>query len=411
MSRKRSKSQSFTQLKQDLLKSLEERAYSKGTLDNYRQTLTLLETYIGTKGIDVYTPIVGNAFIKDYLLKHAVGISCQRAITTIIRRLDDLCSGSDFTLQRKHPDEFLPKNYSNILKLYLNYCIEIGNKKGTLVAKEGFCRTFLINLYNQGCDDVQSLNPSHVCKACIKIDNKDAWAVIRMFLCFLNQTGIIDADYAALVPRHKRAVITPVTYTEEEILKFENIIDTATNTGKRDYAMLLLATRLGMRAGDIVKLSLNEVDFNNDKICFFQEKTGEPLELPMLRNVKDALIDYIKHARPKFAGDAVFLRIKAPHLQITTSVLRFAATKYFHKAGINIADKKHGTHTFRSSLASSMVNDSVPYDAVRKILGHTDPDAIKHYARLDIERLREYAIEVPEPSGIFKKFLDEGIAL
>lgn len=107
----------------------------------------------------------------------------------------------------------------------------------------------------------------------------------------------------------------------------------------------------------------------------------------------------------------MFLRMIAPYQQITTATLRFVTTCYFRKAGIDISDKKHGPHTFRSSLASSMVNDQIPYDAVSKILGHTDSDAIKHYAKLDIEQLREYAIEVPEPSGIFKMFLDGGVIL
>ena len=77
-------------------------------------------------------------------------------------------------------------------------------------------------------------------------------------------------------------------------------------------------------------------------------------------------------------------------------------------AGIDITEKKHGPHTFRSSLANSMINDDVPYEAVTKILGHTDSDAIKHYAKLDLEKLRECAIEVPGPSGTFKAFLDGG---
>lgn len=91
------------------------------------------------------------------------------------------------------------------------------------------------------------------------------------------------------------------------------------------------------------------------------------------------------------------------------SFLRFATTRYFKKADIDISGKKHGPHTFRSSMASSMVNNDIPYDVIRSILGHAHPDAVKHYAKLDIERLRECAIEVPEPSGIFKDFLSRGL--
>ena len=164
-----------------------------------------------------------------------------------------------------------------------------------------------------------------------------------------------------------------------------------------------------MRSGDIVKLSLGELDFEHNKIDFIQQKTGDVLHLPMLPVVKKALVNYIKYARPKAVGNTVFLRNNAPFQEITTSVLRFETTRYFKMAGIDISGKKHGPHTFRSSLASSMVNDDIPYDAVKKILGHNDPNAIKHYVKLDIEKLRKFAIEVPKPSGSFKIFLDGGV--
>lgn len=80
-------------------------------------------------------------------------------------------------------------------------------------------------------------------------------------------------------------------------------------------------------------------------------------------------------------------------------------TNSFIVAGINISGKKHGPHTFRSSLASSMINDGVSYETVRKILGHSDPDVIKHYAKTDVENLRFCSIEPPTASGIFSDYL------
>lgn len=132
--------------------------------------------------------------------------------------------------------------------------------------------------------------------------------------------------------------------------------------------------------------------------------------MPILPEIKEPLDDYIEKGRPKVDKNYVSLRTNAPYQRITMSALRFATMRYFKKAGIDITGKKQGPNTSHSSLASSMVNDGNPYDVVvRSILGYTDPDAIKHYAKLDIERLSEYAIEVPEPSGIFKKFLEEGL--
>lgn len=303
----------------------------------------------------------------------------------------------------------LPGSYEGLLQSYLSYCRKNGNKEGTIIAKRSFCSRFLMYLSDLGCHELGEWTSSYICKACVKAQNKDAWAVIRMFLKFLNLSNLVDADYSTLVPHYKKATIVPVTYSENEVHRFETAIDKTTATGKRDYAMLLLATRLGMRSGDIAKLSLDELDFEQDTIHLIQEKTSQPLDLPMLPEIKEALDDYIENGRPKVDENYVFVRMNAPYQRITTSALRFATTRYFKEAGIDISGKKHGPHTFRSSLASSMVNDDIPYDVVRSILGHTDPDAVKHYAKLDIERLRECAIEVPEPSGIFKEFLDGGI--
>ena len=240
------------------------------------------------------------------------------------------------------------------------------------------------------------------------VKNRDGWAAIRAFLKFLSTSRIHRSDFSTLVPHHKRTIHVPTIYSEKEILKFESAIDRTSDIGKRDYAMLLLATRLGMRSGDIAKLSTNELDFAQNKIVISQQKTGEALYLPMLPEVREALADYIHNARPKVTGETIFLRHIAPYQEISTSVLRFETTRYFRAAGIDITGKKHGPHTFRSSLASSMVNDGIPYEAVRKILGHSNPNAMKHYAKLNIELLRQCAIEVPEPSGKFKNFLQGG---
>lgn len=230
-----------------------------------------------------------------------------------------------------------------------------------------------------------------------------------MFLKYLYKESIVEYDYSTIVPHYTRPFIIPTTYSEDEILKVENAIDRSSKIGISDYTMLLPATRLGMRSGDIAGLTFDEIDFEGNSIHLVQEKTLQMLELPLLPEIKDAIMNYIENARPTVNDEyPIFLRQNAPYQGITTSAIRFATTKYFRKAGIDISDKKHGLHTFRSSLASSMVNDQVPYDVVRKVLGHTDPNAIKHYAKVDIERLREYAIAVPAPSGVFEAFLKGG---
>lgn len=404
------KNQPVEALTYGLLEQLQLKFYGKDTLNNYRRILKNLMVYMQQKKIPAYSPEIGNAFIEDYISTHRIKVSFQKTIRTVIRRLSDYSEGRKYSPQRKKLPAKLPENYAVFLKDYLFFCKQDGNRSRTIKKKRKFCEDFLIFLIALGCNDIRDMNSTQISKACLRFRNKDAWAVICMFIKYLYRENVIKYDYSTLIPHYTRTFVIPTTYSEKEILRFEKAIDKTSKIGIRDYAMLLLATRLGLRSGDIARLTFDEIDFESNSIHLIQEKTLQPIDLPLFPEIKDAISDYLKNARPRVDDEShIFLRQNAPYQGITTSALRFATTKYFRKAGIDISGKKHGVHTFRSSLASSMVNYQVPYAVVRKVLGHKDPDAIKHYARIDIERLRDYATTVPEPSGVFEVFLNGGL--
>lgn len=187
----------------------------------------------------------------------------------------------------------------------------------------------------------------------------------------------------------------------------ESVVDTTTALGKRDYAMILFASRMGLRSGDIVKLNLKDVNCNQCEINIIQEKTGNLLHLLILQEVRLAVNDYLS-VRPNVKCDRLFLNLKAPYLAVTTSTLRNALRKYISMAGIIPKHRKCGPHALRSSMASSMVNAKISYEVVRKVLGHSSKNTIKHYARIDIENLRRYSLQPPPPTGEFRKFLYGG---
>lgn len=147
----------------------------------------------------------------------------------------------------------------------------------------------------------------------------------------------------------------------------EQMIDRTSQTGIRDYAMILLATRLGMRSGDIAELELQSVNYSIEQIHFVQKKAGTEMSLPLLPEIKDAIQVYSHEVRPASSSSKLFLRISAPYAPITTTVIRFAVNRYMHMAGIDTRGKHHGHHALRASLASSMLNENVPYEAIRWI--------------------------------------------
>ena len=125
----------------------------------------------------------------------------------------------------------------------------------------------------------------------------------------------------------------------------------------------------------------------------------------MIEAVSAAIDDYLT-MRPSSTAREIFINIYAPYNPISTGTIRNLLKKYISAANIDVGNRKKGPHALRSSLASSMVNDDVSYETVRKILGHSSNNAIKHYARIDVEKLRQYCLEPPQISGNFKAFLN-----
>lgn len=159
---------------------------------------------------------------------------------------------------------------------------------------------------------------------------------------------------------------------------------------------MLLAARLGLRSSDIGALAFSNVDWHASEIRLKQTKTGTDITLPMPEDVGWAIIDYVKNARPKSDSPVIFLRHLAPYEPILSgSGFSNILDKYFSRAKIPIPKgKHHGIHTFRHSLASSLVANEVPMPVISEILGHTNTKSTSVYIKVDINGLRKCALEV-----------------
>jgi integrase len=352
-----------------------------------------------------YNESVGELFLTGYIKENAFSISHLLQLKTILRRLNELSAGIDFRLIKTLPEAPPPLQFEGGLVSYLETCSGIGNKNNTVARKRGFCREFLTYLADAGCSGFFELNTKYICQAALKLTNKDSYAIIRSFLRHLYETGATNHDLSGIIPKYRRRIPLPTTYTDDEINRTAGVIDRSTKTGKRNYAIFLLASRLGLRSGDIAEMTFDNINFDRNTIELTQNKNGLPLSLPLIPEIREAILVYIKEARPNVENNFLFNRANAPFDKITTSIIRQALTEYFIAAGIDISNKRHGPHTLRSSMASSMINRGIPYDVVRKTLGHAHPQAIKHYAKVDIENLRFYAVDVPAPTGTFAMIL------
>ncbi len=164
--------------------------------------------------------------------------------------------------------------------------------------------------------------------------------------------------------------------------------------GKRDYAILLLITRLGLRSGDVCNLQYENIDWEQNKISLTQHKTGRPLTLPLLEDVGLALIDYLKFARPKCDSQFIFIRHRAPLGPFVSKSVYMLVARYIGKAGLLTPSKKHGPHALRHSLASRLLEENVPLPVISEILGHANTETTATYLSISVEQLRRCALEV-----------------
>lgn len=391
----------FVELMNAVINQLKSWKYMDSTLIVYRRTYNRIQVFLSEHGTDIYTHELGKAFIDNSNV-------CRSTLSSYIcavRRLDDYIDGKPYRCHHDEQKLEVPLEFADVLSDYLHECEQNGNKPPTVLAKERSCVSFLNQVALNGCFDLSKLDAGIITHALLVFSNKDNYARIRQFLQYIAAEGITEVDFSGIVPHYKRTIPLPTVYTPEEIYQMEASIDTSTTTGRRNQAIIRLASRMGLRAGDITALKLSEIDFCGGYITITQEKTSVPLSLLMPSEVSDSLIVHLENDIYSLEDGYVFHTMTAPYGRITTSIIRHMLNECLHNANINIAGRKHGSHALRSSLASSMVNDGASYEVVRRILGHTDPDVIKRYAKADIENLRLCAIDPPPASGLFLEYL------
>lgn len=394
---------SFDALENELLERLKARGCSSITVTGYRYLCNSIISWLKEKGLESYTKESGYAFLQDYLSKHGNN-QYYSNLRTVVYRLNDLFDGKWKDVHSDKGRHFiLSDEFVDIVNKYCSHETAKGLASGTIKYKRYAISWFFHELGLSHCFSLMQISPQLIVQACTKITDHNLWGEVRLFLRYLAIEEKLDTDYSTLVPHYSKPYVIPSVYTIDEVKRIENSVDTATVQGKRDYAIILLASRMGLRSGDIVRLKIEDIK-GKDEINIIQQKTGKALHLPIIEEVSEAIEDYLS-VRPLSVAKEIFINVYAPYNPISTGTIRNLLRKYIATADIDVGNRRKGPHALRSSLASSMVNDDISYETVRKVLGHSSNNAIKHYARIDVEKLRQYCLEPPKVSGNFKAFL------
>jgi integrase len=399
--------QGYTSLKEKFFAQLSLLNYSAATADSYKRVFARVETFMARQGITGYSSEVGKAFVEDAAKKRGLARKSLWLLNSATRRLAELIENDEFKLRKKKTALECPEIFMEQLNNYEGHLRLQGRRGSTIEVYGKLLRKTLVCFRETGIKNLSELRAQDIYDAFKKSSDKLNFSTpVKSFLKYLFKKGIHDFDLSLIVPSVRRPKVVPSIYSKTETGRLLAAIDRTTSTGKRDYAVILLGLRLGIRAGDIANLKMSDLDFSAKTISFKQGKTLVPQKLELLPEVEDALLEYFSDgSASRYGSPYVFLSTQPPFGKMSRDIAKNIARKYFKAAGIDPAGRKHGSHALRMTLASELAAENVPYGVIRKILGHEDTEAIKRYVKFDIKMLQKCALEVPRPSGLLAGWL------
>jgi site-specific recombinase XerD len=222
-------------------------------------------------------------------------------------------------------------------------------------------------------------------------------ASMRSFLRYLHESGQVPVDLSAAIhgPRVYALDSIPSALRAEDVTKLlESARAKRSPLGRRDYAILTLLATYGLRAGELVALQLEDIDWRNELIRVRHTKTKTHSELPLLRKPAEAILAYLRYGRPQTQRREVFLRTLAPYHPLTPGPLNKIIARNLVDAH-SIPPGKRGPHALRHARAASLLRGAVPLKTIGDVLGHRSPESTMVYLKLATRELREVALDLP----------------
>lgn len=217
---------------------------------------------------------------------------------------------------------------------------------------------------------------------------------VRLFLRFLYEHDLTKADLSLSLPEliASRKMFHE-GFTEDELDRLLAHPDRDTATGKRDYAMMVLAAQSGLRACDVVRLELDSIDWRAREIRLTQHKTGEPLSLPLEPESGNAIADYILNGRPNSVVKNIFLCHTGKIRPLDARSASGIVSNHMKQTGIPA--KRRAFHALRRTFGTGLLQNEVPFELIQQLLGHRDMDSMKPYLSIDEQGLKSCALSLP----------------
>ena len=220
-------------------------------------------------------------------------------------------------------------------------------------------------------------------------------ATVRGFLQWRHARGLLSRPLHLQIdtPRVYRGERLPQALSREQVQALLQSIDRSDPLGNRDFTIVYLAAAYGLRSGEVVRLSLDDLDWQRRTLRIRQTKTRQTLQLPLTDEAANVLIRYLRQGRPPTAHRELFLRTRAPRGPLRSPAVREILARRIRRSGLDIPPC--GTNVLRHSVAMRLQKQGVGLKTIGDTLGHRDIESTSVYIRLDVEALREVALPVP----------------
>ena len=356
--------------------------------------------YLRSKGLDDYSPPLGDEYLCSI---QALGIYTEGTVNEYrrsVRMLNDMLLLGHIRRSSKVPVKY---DFSGEIGMEMLKFIDsqrrLRRAEKTIVHHQRNLSYFLEYLVQgKALAHPMEITEGDIVSYIGVCSNKvSARYSIRMLMSFWHEHGVVSNDFdeffRAFKVRRKERI--PSFYPSEDVEKIEESVNRNCALGKRDYAIILLASRLGLRASDIATLTFDEIDWENNLIRKKMVKTGNFIELPLLSEVGNAIIDYLKNGRPKSSAVNLFILHRPPYTSLSAYAVCSQINRLIALSGVNVIGKHHGLHSLRHSLASALLKQSTPIETISEVLGHQSCLSTMSYLSIDMESLRQCALEVP----------------
>jgi site-specific recombinase XerD len=342
------------------------------------------------------------AFIASYLTKREEHMTSQQRkdmakqlrtpVEQMLRLVVSDFTGSGRPQQPENPFQEQAPGFFTYLRQ------ERGLRDTSIRHYTDHLRTFKAYLTKVGINDLRHLSPPVFSGFITDKKSQSAWpslrnacGVLRVFIRYLHREGLICRNFSQCVevPQKYRLSKIPRSITWNEIRLMLEVVDRRMPVGKRDYAILLLLVTYGLRSREVAALTLDDIDWRNERLRIRERKAGHSTAYPLSPIIAQSIVEYLKYGRPETTDRHIFFRVLAPHTPLTYSAISSRATHYLHKAGITVS--RAGSHTLRHTCVQRLVDAQFSLKVIGDYVGHRSTASTEIYTKVDIESLREVA--------------------